>query len=221
MGINERREREKTERRNTILDCARELILELGVSRVSIEEIARRAELSKATVYLYFSSKEILLREICEASAKVFLEHFSPFLETGVSGMDALRCFWRGYAELFGSSDEMIIVFEVYRFLNSGDFDYMSKGKGVSSHVDAILAALRGIIDQCKAEGVFDPGLDTAMVTRLVLSIFFQTIEKAARMPKEQRKSPVIIEEMTAAFQLIIRGIAKEGVSFSALDLRK
>jgi len=59
MGISERREREKTERRKAILDCARSLILSQGVQRVSMEDIARKAELSKATVYLYFSSKEL------------------------------------------------------------------------------------------------------------------------------------------------------------------
>ena len=219
MGINERREREKTERRNAILDCARELILEQGVSRVSIEDIARKAELSKATVYLYFSSKETLLKEICESSAKVFLEHFKLFLKTGVTGMEALRGFWRGYVELFGSSDEMIIVFEVYRFLNSGAFDIIEKSQSVSIHVDAILGVLNGIFEQCKAEGIFDPDVDTSMVTRLVLSIFFQTIEKAARLSQEQRKSPAIIEEMTAAFQLIIRGVAKEGVPYNLLNI--
>ena len=46
MGITERREREKTERRRAILNCARELILLQGVDRVSMDDIARKAELS-------------------------------------------------------------------------------------------------------------------------------------------------------------------------------
>src|SRR5215510_9379694 len=102
MGISERREREKNERRRTILKCARELILLQGVERVSMEDIAKRAELSKATVYLYFSSKEVLLNEICEEAARIFLEHIRP--QNGgeapaarLTGFQALKYFWHGF----------------------------------------------------------------------------------------------------------------------------
>jgi len=118
MGINERREREKNERRRAILNCAKELILLQGVDQVSMEDIARKAELSKATLYLYFSGKELIFNEICEESARIFLSHFKPLLENGVSAMESIRYFWRGYVELFGNFDEMLIVFKVRSFLN-------------------------------------------------------------------------------------------------------
>ena len=112
MGITERREREKIERRKAILNCARELILLQGVEQVSMDDIARKAELSKATLYLYFSGKEIIFNEICEEAAKGFLEHFKLFPENGVTGIKALKCFWRGYVERFGSSE--ILSFLIY-----------------------------------------------------------------------------------------------------------
>jgi len=221
MGISERRERERVERRRAILDCARELILSHGVQRVSMEDIAHKAELSKATVYLYFSSKEALFNEICEEAARVFLEHLEPFLETGTTGMAALKCFWRGYVELFGSFDEMIIIFQVRNFMNPGLPMVSLEEQSKSPKVEAILESMRTIIDQCKAEGVFDPNLDSAMATRLLLSMFSVTVENAARIPVEARKSPVIIEEMKTAFQVIIRGFAKEGIDREQLAINK
>jgi len=219
MGISERREREKIERRRAILNCAREMILEQGVQRVSMEDIARKAELSKATIYLYFSSKDVLYNEICEEAARVFLEHFRPFLETGLTGIAALKCFWRGYVELFGNSDEIIIVFQVHNFIYP-DLPIVSlEERSKSPYVDAILEAMKTIIDQCKSEGVFDPGLDSAMATRLLLSMFSIIVENAARIPREARKSPAIIEEMAHAFQVIIRGFAKEGIARSCLNI--
>ena len=219
MGISERREREKIERRKTILSCARELILSQGVQRVSMEDIARKAELSKATVYLYFSSKDVLYNEICEEAARVFLEHLEPFLETGLTGIAALKCFWRGYVELFGNFDEMIIVFKVRHFMNPGLPVVSLEEQSKSPQVDAILGVMQTIIDQCKAEGVFDPALDSAMATRLLLSMFSIIVENAARIPPEARKSPIVIEEMKNAFQVIIRGFAKEGIERSRLDI--
>jgi AcrR family transcriptional regulator len=221
MGISERREREKNERRRAILDCARELILKQGVERVSMEDIARKAELSKATVYLYFSGKEILFNEICEEAARVFLEHLQPFMENSVTGIAALRCFWRGYVELFGSSDEMIIIFQVRNFMNPGLPIVSLEEHSKSSHVDAILGSMKTLIDQCKAEGLFDPKLDSDMATRLLLSMFSILVENAARLPPEARKSPILIEEMTNAFQIIVRGFAREGVDRSCLDITR
>jgi len=219
MGISERREREKTERRKEILSCARELILSNGVQKVSIEEIASKAELSKATVYLYFSSKEVLFNEICEDAARVFLGYLKPLLETGVSGMSALQLFWHGYEELFGSSDEMIIVFQVRNFLYPGMPIVSMEETSKSPNVDAILLAIMNMIEQCKTEGIFDPALDSAMATRLLLSMFSATMENAARLPKEARKSPHVINEMRNAFQIMIRGFAKEGMKRSNLNI--
>jgi AcrR family transcriptional regulator len=218
MGISERREREKNERRKTILDCARELILTQGVQRVSMEEIAHKAELSKATVYLYFSSKDILFNEICEDAARFFLDHLKPFLESGVTGMDALKYFWRGYDELFGNTDEMVIIFQVRNFLYPGLPIVPLEDQIRSPNVDAILGALLNMIEQCKAEGVFDSSLDSAMAARLLLSTFSSTIENASHLPPELRKSR-LKEDMKNAFQIMIRGFASEGMKRSMLSM--
>ena len=60
MGIQERKEREKQQRRRQIQDAAKSVFLQKGYKTASMEDIARRAELSPATIYLYFKSKEEL-----------------------------------------------------------------------------------------------------------------------------------------------------------------
>jgi AcrR family transcriptional regulator len=120
MGISERKEREKAERRRMIMNCAKELILLRGVEGVSMGDIALKAELSKATLYLYFPNKETLFNEICEEAAKVFIGHFRPWMEAKVSGVERIKSFWLSYMELFGSSDEMILIFNVRNFMNPG-----------------------------------------------------------------------------------------------------
>jgi len=219
MGITERREREKKERRMAILNSARELILLQGVDRVSMDDIARKAELSKATLYLYFSGKEIIFNEICEESARIFLDHFRPLLETGLSGMEAIRCFWRGYVELFGNFDEMLIIFKVRSFLNPGLPFVSMEEQSKSPNVDSILTIMKTLIGQCKTEGFFDPGLDSEMAIRLLLSMFSNTIDNTARLPIEARKSPAILKEMAKAFQIIVYGFAKEGIPRSRLNI--
>lgn len=57
--------RKKTEqKRQTILDAAREIFLDSGFEASSMDDIAARAAVSKATVYSYFSSKDALFMDV-------------------------------------------------------------------------------------------------------------------------------------------------------------
>jgi len=220
MGITERREREKNERRKNILNCARELILGQGVERVNMEDIAKKAELSKATVYLYFSSKEALLNEICEDTARGFLELLKKLPDSGLKGMAGIKYIWRCYSELFGNSDEMIIIFKVRSYLNSWLPVVSLEGQNKSSYVEAIISTVKNFIDECKAEGIFAPDLDSTVATRLLLSMFSVILENAARIPPEARKSPAVMEGMTNTFQILIRGFAKEGIEHEKISIK-
>ncbi len=64
MGTGERRQREKNERRQAILDVARRLFWTHGFAGTTMPEIARAAELAPGTLYLYFPSKDALYAEL-------------------------------------------------------------------------------------------------------------------------------------------------------------
>jgi len=61
VGITERKERNKTERRQAILAAAQRLFNEQGFEKVSMRNIAEAIEYSPATIYLYFKDKNELL----------------------------------------------------------------------------------------------------------------------------------------------------------------
>lgn len=65
MGIQERKEREREQRRNDIIDAAEALFFARGINNTTMDEVAEAAELSKGTLYLYFRSKEDLHYAIC------------------------------------------------------------------------------------------------------------------------------------------------------------
>jgi len=64
LSTRARREREKEERRRSILRAAREVFFEDGFHRATVDQVAQRAEVSKGTVYLYFESKETILAHL-------------------------------------------------------------------------------------------------------------------------------------------------------------
>ena len=217
MGISERREREKTERRKAIIASAKELILQHGVENVSIDDIAKKAEFSKSTVYMYFPNKEILFTEICDEAARAFLEHSASFWSADISGMEALKYFWQCYIELFGNSKDILAIFQVRNFIYSSfSLDEQSRTESVNE----IIEKIKSIIEKCKSEGVFSPDLDPDTATRLLLSIFSLMVENATQTHKEQNpKTETVTEELSNYFQIMIRGFAKEGTQHSYLNI--
>jgi AcrR family transcriptional regulator len=67
VGIEERRQRERDEVRERILDAARELFVECGFEGVTMRKVAERIEYSPTTIYIHFADKETLFRELCGA----------------------------------------------------------------------------------------------------------------------------------------------------------
>lgn len=74
MTSAERRQRHRAELRSRILQAALDLVSEQGLGALSIRAIAERIEYSSAALYLYFDSKEALLREVARDGFRRFDE---------------------------------------------------------------------------------------------------------------------------------------------------
>lgn len=61
MGVLERKEREREQRRLDILESARQVFLKHGLTNTTMDRIASEAELAKGTLYLYFRNRDELL----------------------------------------------------------------------------------------------------------------------------------------------------------------
>lgn len=64
MGIKERKEREKERRRQQIMVAAKRVFSNKSFNKATMEDIAREAELSPGTIYLYFKNKEELFASL-------------------------------------------------------------------------------------------------------------------------------------------------------------
>jgi AcrR family transcriptional regulator len=98
MGIQERRQREKEELREQILDAARHMFVERGYDAVTMRGIAERIEYSPTAIYLYFEDKETLIRAICDADFGALAGRFQ-----GIAGIkdpvERIRAIGRAYAD--------------------------------------------------------------------------------------------------------------------------
>jgi len=91
MSITERKEREKAEMRETILNAAREIVSSRGVDGISIRKIAGMIEYSPAIIYHYFKNKEEIVEILIEENYRKILAALSSFNTSDKTPEEKLR----------------------------------------------------------------------------------------------------------------------------------
>ncbi len=100
-GPEKRRKREKEQRKKAILKAARKLFAELGFKPVTVANIAKKAELSKGAIYLYFNSKEEIYAQILLSDIEAFHKTMSQIFQKGEPASRILYDFADAYIDIF------------------------------------------------------------------------------------------------------------------------
>jgi AcrR family transcriptional regulator len=100
MGIVERKEREKLQRRRDILEAARSVFSEKGFQTATMDEIAEKVELSKPTIYLYFDSKEDLYTSLALEDSYKVVEGLKESLASDIGLVEKWRSVYLAFVEL-------------------------------------------------------------------------------------------------------------------------
>lgn len=77
MGSKERRDRERTETRQRILDAARDMFTQDGYDTVTMRAIADRIEYTPTAIYHHFANKQDLLTELCTCDFRALAHAFA------------------------------------------------------------------------------------------------------------------------------------------------
>lgn len=93
MGTTERKEKEKMVRREDIINAAEKVFFEKGYEQATMDEVAKAAEYSKRTLYIYFQSKEQLLYAIIFRGFKTLNEIIIKELngKSNLNGLNKLK----------------------------------------------------------------------------------------------------------------------------------
>jgi AcrR family transcriptional regulator len=77
MGVKERRERERTEVREKILDAALEVFASEGDDGVTMRALADAIEYSPPVIYSHFRDKDAIIRELCYRAMRSLAHSFA------------------------------------------------------------------------------------------------------------------------------------------------
>lgn len=99
MGVVERKEREKKQRRKAILEAAKQVFFTKGVEEATMDDVAKASELSKGTLYLYYKNKEDLLHGIVEKGLDILYKMFEAAVKKADTGLDKILAIGEAYSE--------------------------------------------------------------------------------------------------------------------------
>lgn len=99
MGVKERRERDKLETRDKILDAARELFITEGYEGVSMRKVAEKIEYSPTAIYVHFADKEELFQELCHTDFARLAEVLQQQSAANRDAVQRLRDIGKAYVQ--------------------------------------------------------------------------------------------------------------------------
>lgn len=147
MGTKERRERERLEQRQRILDAALLMIAREGFAALSMRKLAERIEYSAASIYLYFKNREEIAQALGELGFQEMLEAITVAI-AGKQSAEALHALGAAYVA-YGLGHR-----EMYRLIFMGDSEYMAAAFGGQKEGSAGTRAYGLLVDlACRLQG--------------------------------------------------------------------
>ncbi len=116
MGIPERKEREKEQRREEILNAAQSVFFEKGLQNSTMDDIAELAELSKGTLYLYYASKEDLYLAVMLRGFDLLHEMIAQVEKRATSPGEAMWMMGKTYFDFFEKHRNFFRMFHFLQF---------------------------------------------------------------------------------------------------------
>lgn len=183
---------EDSSKRRQILDGARKVFMDLGFDGASMGEIARAAQVSKGTLYVYFADKSALFEAIIEEEA---LQHgqvvfsFDPARDAGAT----LREFGLAYLHLVcrpGGGSAIRTVMAIAERMPDVGRRYYARVldrsiNRLSDYLRARVAAGDLAIDDCDLAA-------SQFMELAKASLFLPFVFQAAPVPSEQRMAEVV-----------------------------
>jgi len=116
-----RRARRKQDRPSELLGAALELFVEKGFAATRVEEVARRAGVSKGTLFLYYESKDELFKAVVRESVASRYPEWSSEIDafTGPASVllrNSMHVWWSRYGATRASGISKLVMSEANNF---------------------------------------------------------------------------------------------------------
>ena len=206
MSIQERKEREKERRRQQIIVAAKRVFSQKGLSKTTIEDIAKESELSPGTLYLYFKNKEELYASLSLRILQFLNIRVAQVIQDHEGPSEKLDRLIEAMYEVY-EFDPMIII-NMFHLQSSETLKNLSPEllTEIKTLSKKALGHIAGIFEEGIEQGVFIDRHPTALAD-IFWSLFsgvilWESSKNVINQDKDYLKSTLAI-----AFDLFCRGL--------------
>ena len=151
------------DKREAILRAATRVFAQSGYFNSKVADIARAAGVADGTVYLYFRSKEEILRSIFERSTTDALAEGRQQLAAISDPREKLRRIARTHLERLGADRDLAVVFQV-ELRGSTKFMEEFSAAGLAEY----LRLIREAFEEGQRAGLFRPELNATLFAKIL-----------------------------------------------------
>ncbi len=188
MTIAERKERNREELRQLILNAAEEIMGKEGIEKLSIRKIASRIEYSPAIIYHYFRDKSAIIEQITGNRFQMILSAISKNKQTASDPLERFKEVNRTYIETALSMSDSYLSAQLSTSSEVLEFtSCMFQGAGRSNPALAILCSSIEALYPGSPPAEEELELTAQMIVSASIGLILKlTVEKD--LPEEQRK---------------------------------
>jgi AcrR family transcriptional regulator len=208
MGIQERKERERERRRQQIIVAAKRVFSIKGFNKTTMEDIAKEAELSPGTLYLYFKNKDELYASLSLRVLQylnIRLEHVLN--EKGLNPLERVDSLKQAMIDVY-EFDPLILI-NMFHLQSSETLKNLSPEllSDIKSLSRKALNAIASIFREGIDKGAFIDRHPTALADTL-WSLFSGIVlwEESKRIINDDKN--YLKQTLEVAFEVFSRGIA-------------
>ncbi|MCA1622050.1 MAG: TetR family transcriptional regulator [Acidobacteria bacterium] len=151
------------DKREAIMRAATKVFARSGYFNSKVADVAREAGVADGTVYLYFKSKEEILRSIFERNTSDAVREGREELARVADPREKLRRIARRHLERLGADRDLAVVFQV-ELRGTTKFMEEFSAAGLAEY----LGLIREVFEEGQAAGVFRAGLKAKLVAKVL-----------------------------------------------------
>lgn len=173
-------------KKEVIKKAAKNLFFQFGLSKTSMDDIARQSHLAKPTLYYYYASKDAIFHEVVVEEALRFMNTVERKLPEDLPADEKLEKFFRTIYQ-----DLKMYLKEISKLPESMYQNYPHGAPIVEKINELFKEKLRPLLQTGKKQNLFYYKNEEATLNALVFMTDFLNLQWMRRIPDSQRDAIV------------------------------
>lgn len=212
MGIAERKEREKEQRRQQIIDAAEKVFFQYGFEAASMDMVAEAAELSKATLYSYFNSKEELYFNIFKRGEAILMGFIEKAMQNAQAFPDKLLASLKAVVRFKQKYKKYFDVMEYFMSVRQQKPEIEALMKEHLKEEQSQLRIWSDLFEEGQKQGLVREDVNPLRCMIVIWLMFTGFLQRYQLVGKNLKRDFGLNEDelLEEAYQLILNGVLKK-----------